>query len=203
PSSRTSCTRAVPDSTMPSVRAAALDTSIIRPHTKGPRSVTRTTTERPLARLVTRTRAPSGNDGCAAVIARASKRSPLAVGLPWKASPYQEATPTAAGGRRGGGDSALAGLTPATRKPSMLTTMSRRTRSSSPGGRPDRPAARLRVRLRLRRVGLPRPLGGVRALREESARCAPEGQRTITGGVPAGLRRLLHRPLHLVRDRLR
>src|SRR5213593_3501381 len=171
---------------MPSERAAALDTSIIRPHTKGPRSVTRTTTERPLARLVTRTRVPSGNDGCAAVIARASKRSPLAVGLPWKSAPYQEATPTAPGDRRGAGDCAVAGVPPAIAKPSMLNATSRRTRSSSLGSRPDRPATRLRVRLRLRRVGLPRPFGGVGAMREEVARRTAERQHAVAGGVPAG-----------------
>ena len=62
--------------------------------TKGPRSLTRTTTVRPLRRFVTLTCVPKGNVGCAIVIASESKRSPLAVGRSWKAAPYHETTPT-------------------------------------------------------------------------------------------------------------
>src|SRR5829696_3889451 len=64
-----------------------------RPPTKGPRSLMRTTTERPVRSLVTRTREPKGKLLCAAVRARVLKRSPLAVFLPWKPGPYQDAPP--------------------------------------------------------------------------------------------------------------
>ncbi len=56
-------TRAVPLPSMPSARAAPRDTSSARPPTKGPRSLILTTTDRPLARFVTRTRVPSGSEG--------------------------------------------------------------------------------------------------------------------------------------------
>lgn len=55
----------------------------------------RTITERPLAGLVTRRRVPKGRDLWAAVEACLSKRSPEAVGRPWKGSPYQEAVQVA------------------------------------------------------------------------------------------------------------
>jgi hypothetical protein len=61
-------TRAVPGPTMSIARAAAYDKSIARPPTNGPRSLMRTSTARPLVRLVTITRVPCGSDGCAAVI---------------------------------------------------------------------------------------------------------------------------------------
>ena len=66
---------------------------MIRPLTNGPRSFTRSSSCRPFSRLVTRTRLGSGNVGCAAVTPFMSKRSPFAVGRPWNAGPYQEATP--------------------------------------------------------------------------------------------------------------
>src|SRR5690348_3884377 len=53
----------------------------------------RTTTERPVRSLVTRTLVPNGRLRCAAVRARVLKRSPLAVFLPWKPGPYQDAPP--------------------------------------------------------------------------------------------------------------
>src|SRR6266446_3463268 len=75
-----------------------------RPRTNGPRSLMRTTTERPFARFVTRTRVPSGNERCAAVKPFASNRSPLAVRLPSKLSPYHDANVTwPPAGRDGGG----------------------------------------------------------------------------------------------------
>src|SRR6266702_2263386 len=42
---------------------ASTHTSRARPSTKGPRSLILTTTDRPLARFVTRTRVPSGSEG--------------------------------------------------------------------------------------------------------------------------------------------
>src|SRR4051812_29275385 len=53
----------------------------------------RTTTERPVRVLVTRTREPKGKLLCAAVRAWVLNRSPLAVRLPWKPWPYQDAPP--------------------------------------------------------------------------------------------------------------
>src|SRR5215203_4035641 len=53
----------------------------------------RTTTERPVRSFVTRTREPNGKLLCAAVRAWVLKRSPLAVRLPWKPWPYQDAPP--------------------------------------------------------------------------------------------------------------
>src|SRR5438552_13905747 len=76
-----------------------------RPRTNGPRSLMRTTTERPFARFVTRARVPIGSERCAAVNSFASKRPPLAVRLPSKLSPYHDATVTwpPPAGRAGGG----------------------------------------------------------------------------------------------------
>ena len=51
----------------PSARAAAGETSMIRPRTKGPRSLMVTTTERPLFLFVTRTLVPNDSDRWAAV----------------------------------------------------------------------------------------------------------------------------------------
>ncbi len=85
-----------------------------RPRTNGPRSLMRTTTERPFARFVTRARVPSGSERCAAVKPSASNRSPLAVRLPSRLAPYHDATticpPLAGGGGagRGAGEHALA-----------------------------------------------------------------------------------------------
>lgn len=72
-------TRVTPEPVKPSSEAAARDTSITRPRMKGPRSLMRTTTVRPLRRFVTRTLVPNGNERCAAVMAEGLKRSPLAV----------------------------------------------------------------------------------------------------------------------------
>src|SRR5256885_15134987 len=60
----------------------------------GPRSFTRTMTQRPLCMLVTLTHVPRGSWRCAAVNWNMSYGSPLAGGLPWKFLPYQEALPT-------------------------------------------------------------------------------------------------------------
>jgi hypothetical protein len=78
---------------MPNCRAASRDRSMIRFPTNGPRSLTRTTSFRPLSRLVTSTIEGSGRVVCAADTWFMSKISPLAVALRWNASPYQEATP--------------------------------------------------------------------------------------------------------------
>src|SRR5690606_13720177 len=66
----------------------------IRPRMKGPRSSIRTTTDRPLARLWTRTSDPKGSLRCAAVSAFGLLSLPLAV-RPFNA--YQEALPHSAG----------------------------------------------------------------------------------------------------------
>ena len=76
---------------MPRLDAAALDTSMIRPFTKGPRSLIRTTTERPLLRFSTSTLVPKGSERCAAVISLGFIISPLAVR---ELSAYQDACPT-------------------------------------------------------------------------------------------------------------
>src|SRR5262249_38515456 len=74
----------------PSWEAAALVTSMTRPLTKGPRSLMRTTTARPLPRFSTLTWVPKGSVRCAAAIVPALIRSPLAVLDP---KLYQEAPP--------------------------------------------------------------------------------------------------------------
>jgi hypothetical protein len=53
-------TGATPLPIMPKMRAAATERSITRPRMNGPRSLIRTTTERPLRVLVTRTFVPKG-----------------------------------------------------------------------------------------------------------------------------------------------
>src|SRR4051794_40405473 len=53
----------------------------------------RTTTERPVRSLVTRSCVPNGRVLCAAVRAFVLNRSPFAVRRPWKPGPYQEAAP--------------------------------------------------------------------------------------------------------------
>src|SRR5687767_11619461 len=60
---------------------------------KGPRSLTRTTTDLPLRTLRTSRSVPNGSEGWAAVISFISKRSPLAVRRPWNLRPYQDAVP--------------------------------------------------------------------------------------------------------------
>jgi hypothetical protein len=86
-------TGTVPLPSTPRARAAAYERSMIRPPTKGPRSFTRTSTERPLFRFVTRRRVPNGSVGWAAVSLSMSNVSPLAVGRPWWYAPYHEASP--------------------------------------------------------------------------------------------------------------
>ena len=77
-----SLTFATPPSTIPSVSAAAWETSTTRPRTYGPRSLTRTVTDRPLATFVTRSRVPNGNVGWAAVNSCVLNFSPDAVFVP-------------------------------------------------------------------------------------------------------------------------
>src|SRR5207245_648812 len=66
----------------PRTLAAAGLTSIIRPRTKGPRSLTVTTTKRPLLLLVTFTFVPSGRVRCAAVRVSGVNFWPVAVPPP-------------------------------------------------------------------------------------------------------------------------
>ena len=102
--SNSSCTCATPDSTMPRTLAAARETSMILPFSKGPRSFIRTSTDFPLARLVSFTMLPHGRLRCAPVNFFWSKTSPLAVRFPWCFFPYQEARPvsTIVGGEDAG-----------------------------------------------------------------------------------------------------
>src|SRR5271163_2420281 len=79
---------------MPSLRAACLDRSTLRPGGTGPQSLTRTLTERPFSRLVTTACEPSGNCFEAAVSLRESNRSPVAVRRPCIPGPYHVASPT-------------------------------------------------------------------------------------------------------------
>src|SRR5690349_16310777 len=97
---RNSLTCPTPSCSMSSLRAAASDTSTILPLTYGPRSFTRTFTERPLATFSTCRHVPNGSVRCAAVSAPGLKRSPLAVRRPRNASPYQDARPSPNGSTR-------------------------------------------------------------------------------------------------------
>src|SRR5579862_5768898 len=78
---------------MPSAVAASCVRSMMRPGTKGPRSLMRTWTEAPLLRLVTRTIVSIGSVRCAAVILSAPSFSPLAVRTILRVRSYQEARP--------------------------------------------------------------------------------------------------------------
>ena len=77
----------------------------MRPSTNGPRSLTRTSVDWLVSRLVTSSRVPKGRVRWAAVSWFMSNTSPLAVRRPWCWAPYQEAKPTssrpAAGGTGG------------------------------------------------------------------------------------------------------
>lgn len=66
---------------------------MMRPPANGPRSLMRTSTDRPLSRLVTRTQVPNGSVRWAAVIWPMSYTSPLAVRRPWYGWPYHDASP--------------------------------------------------------------------------------------------------------------
>lgn len=63
----------------PSSRAAAGVTSMTRPRPNGPRSLIRTTTDRPFFELMMRTIVPNGSERCAAVKFAGLAASPLAV----------------------------------------------------------------------------------------------------------------------------
>ncbi len=93
-------TRARPSWRMSKALAADADRSMIRPRATGPRSLIRTTTERPVSRLVTRTWVPNGSERWAAVRASATWVSPSAVGLLLACGRYQEASPS---WKQGGG----------------------------------------------------------------------------------------------------
>ena len=90
-SSSSSRTRATPRRIMPNWRAAAYDRSISRPGKNGPRSVIRTTTERPVRSSVTFTVLPRLIVRCAAVSRWGLNTPPPAVGFPWKLFPYHDA----------------------------------------------------------------------------------------------------------------
>lgn len=91
-------TRATPSWRMPMAFAADDERSMIRSRATGPRSVIRTTTDRPVERSVTRTRVPNGSDGCAAVSAAGSSGSPSAMRV-WPGSRvYHDASPCSAHG---------------------------------------------------------------------------------------------------------
>ena len=91
---RCKATCARPAWRMPRRSAAASLRSMMSWGLKGPRSLMRTVTSRPLLRLTTRTRLPKGRVLCAAVKAWRSKRSPLAVRRPChRLPPYQVASP--------------------------------------------------------------------------------------------------------------
>src|SRR6185312_9397632 len=85
-------TLAVPALIMPMLAAAAFDKSMIRPPINGPRSLIRTTTDRPLDRFSTSTLVPKGNERCAAVSSLGFICSPFAV--MFAGSEYQEAWPS-------------------------------------------------------------------------------------------------------------
>jgi hypothetical protein len=63
----------------PRARAAAGVTSITRPRVNGPRSLIRTTVERPFWVFVTRIIVPNGSERCAAVMFSGLNASPLVV----------------------------------------------------------------------------------------------------------------------------
>src|SRR5437763_14304435 len=75
-------TFATPGPTIPRVSAAEYETSTTRPGTNGPRSLTRTVTDRPVATFVSRNRVPNGNVRLAAVNFCVSNFSPFAVWVP-------------------------------------------------------------------------------------------------------------------------
>ena len=65
----------------------------MREPANGPRSLTRTSTVRPLLRFSTISHVLKGRVRCAAVISPMSYTSPLAVRRPWNGFPYQDASP--------------------------------------------------------------------------------------------------------------
>lgn len=71
---------------------------MFRPGLNGPQSLILTLVVRPLAGLVTITRAPKGKFFAAAVSFREEKRSPVAVLCPSMPGPYQEASPIVSAG---------------------------------------------------------------------------------------------------------
>ena len=80
----------------PSALASVTASSVkimIRPETKGPRSLIRTTNERPFSRFITRTADGIGKVLWAAETISGSKISPFAVSRPANSSPYQDAMP--------------------------------------------------------------------------------------------------------------
>jgi hypothetical protein len=88
---RVTLTLATPSWATPIRLAAASDRSRLRPLTNGPRSLTLTTTELPVERLVTRIRDPRGKVLDAAVKLCSLKTSPLVVRRPLNPGPYHEA----------------------------------------------------------------------------------------------------------------
>lgn len=82
---------------IPSRSAAAIERSINRPPTKGPRSVIGTVRLLRLLRLVTRTHDPRGSVRCAALNFVGSNARPLAIRWPASRGPYQDARPVIGG----------------------------------------------------------------------------------------------------------
>src|SRR5262245_31385473 len=76
---------------MPIARAAPCERSSDTPLVKGPRSLTRTVTLRPVFGLLTRKQVPNGSDRWAAVKPLGLNLSPDAVRLPASSCPYQVA----------------------------------------------------------------------------------------------------------------
>ena len=72
---------------------------MMRPATKGPRSLMRTMVQALVSVRVTMTQVPKGSVLWAAVKSYMLKGSPLAVVLPCRAAPYQEAFPRGASSR--------------------------------------------------------------------------------------------------------
>lgn len=72
---------------------------MIRPATKGPRSLMRTMVQALVSVRVTMTQVPKGSVLWAAVKSYMLKGSPLAVAFPCNAAPYQEAFPRGASSR--------------------------------------------------------------------------------------------------------
>src|SRR5262249_46747457 len=86
----------------PRALAPALDRSMQRPLTYGPRSVIVTVTASPLFLLVTLTLEPKGSDLCAAVMALSSRGMPLGVLVPrCDESPTAYTDATQSSGRTG------------------------------------------------------------------------------------------------------
>ena len=161
-------------------RAAPQERSIDRPPMNGPRSLMRTTTLRPLLRLVTRTRVPKGRVRWAAVRAEGLNGSPLAVGLPAKPGPYHDALEASlgSGDTKGGRDSIQCpprGCTPCSKN-----TLSRLADSAGAGG--SSAAIKRRKRMRNKQTALRRWLARTGFHRSNKGEIANRGRRMLANG---------------------